>query len=117
MATEVTSIRLPPKDATIIDHFVTTGEFKSRSEFMRYAVKKTICELVLKEFHEKLGKKGASSKKECSGLLSEIDKIRTEMRKELKMADDPLFSKKNVISGGKGTNSSKIKDTLYASGL
>jgi metal-responsive CopG/Arc/MetJ family transcriptional regulator len=39
MATDVTSIRLPLKDAIMLDHFVESGEFKSRSEFIRFAVK------------------------------------------------------------------------------
>jgi len=77
MTTEVTTIRLPPKDSLIIDHFVEAGEFKSRSEFMRYAIKKTICDLVLKEFHEKMGKKGNPSKKEIEELVAELKDIRS----------------------------------------
>ena len=76
MVTDVTTIRLPPKDSMIIDHFVDGGEFKSRSEFMRYAIKRTICELVLKEFHEKMGSKGKPTKKEVEELVSEIRQIR-----------------------------------------
>lgn len=77
MTTNVTTIRLPPKDTLIIDHFVEAGEFKSRSEFMRYAIKKTICDLVLKEFHEKIGNKGKPSKKEVEALLVELRDIKS----------------------------------------
>lgn len=76
MTTDVTTIRLPPKDSLIIDHFVEAGEFKSRSEFMRYAIKKTICDLVLKEFHEKMGTKGKPTKKEVVDLVSELKDLR-----------------------------------------
>jgi Arc/MetJ-type ribon-helix-helix transcriptional regulator len=79
MATEVTTIRLPPKDTLIIDQFVDAGEFKSRSEFMRFAIKRTICELVLKEIHEKIGTKGKPTKKEEEELLAQIDEIRREL--------------------------------------
>ena len=79
MATEVTTVRLPPKDTLIIDQFVDAGEFKSRSEFMRFAIKRTICELVLKEIHEKIGKKGKPTKKEEDELLVQIDEIRREL--------------------------------------
>ena len=79
MATEVTTVRLPPKDTLIIDQFVDAGEFKSRSEFMRFAIKRTICELVLKEIHEKIGKKSKPTKKEEEELLVQIDEIRREL--------------------------------------
>ncbi len=51
MVTDITSIRLPQRDAVIVEHFVESGEFKSKSEFIRFAVKKTINEMILKEFH------------------------------------------------------------------
>jgi Arc/MetJ-type ribon-helix-helix transcriptional regulator len=82
MATDITTIRLPPKDSMVIDHFVDIGEFKSRSEFMRYAIKKTICDLVLKEFHEKIGRKGRPTKKEIEKLVAEIRGIRKGLWKE-----------------------------------
>jgi len=82
MNTEITSIRLPPKDSAMIEHFVKEGEFKSKSEFVRYAVKKTICDMMLKEFHEKLGKKGVPTEKEGRKILADIKEIRRELWRE-----------------------------------
>ena len=77
MSTEVTSIRLPSKDAAILDHFVEQGAFKSKSEFIRYAIKKTINEIILQEFHEKL-KEPVNNK----DVNKEIKKIRKELWEE-----------------------------------
>ena len=33
------TIRLPPRDAHVIDMYVRTGEFSTRSEFIRRAIK------------------------------------------------------------------------------
>jgi len=82
MATDVTTIRLPPKDTLIIDQFVDAGEFKSRSEFMRYAIKRTIFDLILKEFHEKVAKKGKPTKKEEEKVLADLKDIRRELWKK-----------------------------------
>jgi Arc/MetJ-type ribon-helix-helix transcriptional regulator len=79
MATEVTSIRLPPKDSMMVEHFVESGEFKSKSEFIRFAVKKVINEMILKEFHEKLSEDKKISKKEINTLQKEIKAIRQEL--------------------------------------
>ncbi len=82
MATDVTSIRLPPKDAIMVDHFVEMGEFKSRSEFIRFAVKKVINEMILKEFHEKLSEDKKMSKKQLDKLQKEIKEIRKKLWEE-----------------------------------
>ena len=79
MVTDVTSIRLPPKDAMMVDHFVESGEFKSKSEFIRFAVKKVINEMILKEFHEKLSEDKKISKKELNTLQKEIKAIRQKL--------------------------------------
>jgi Arc/MetJ-type ribon-helix-helix transcriptional regulator len=79
MATDVTSIRLPLKDAIMLDHFVESGEFKSRSEFIRFAVKKAINEMILKEFHEKLGEDKKMTKKKLDKLQKEIKEIRQKL--------------------------------------
>lgn len=81
MATDVTTIRLPAKDLMMIEHFVKDGEFKSKSELIRYAVKKTIFEMLLKEFHEKLGSKELPDKKQIEELLDEIKTIRRKQWK------------------------------------
>ena len=82
MTTEVTTIRLPPKDSVIIDQFVDAGEFKSRSDFMRFAIKKTIFELILKEFHDKVAKKGKPTKNEEERVMAELKEIRRELWKK-----------------------------------
>jgi len=79
MATDVTSIRLPQRDAIIVEHFVETGEFKSKSEFIRFAVKKTINEMILKEFHEKLSEKKPITKKKLANIQKEIKEIRKQL--------------------------------------
>ena len=79
MATDVTSIRLPQNDAVIVEHFVESGEFKSKSEFIRFAVKKTINEMILKEFHEKLSDKKPLTKKKLDQIQKEIKDIRKKL--------------------------------------
>ncbi|MBU7030796.1 MAG: ribbon-helix-helix protein, CopG family [Theionarchaea archaeon] len=37
------------KDAVLIDHLIEVGEFKSKSEFIRCALKKTINKILLQE--------------------------------------------------------------------
>ena len=77
MSTDVTSIRLPHKDAIVIEHFVASGEFKSKSEFIRYAIKKTINEIILQEFHEKMTE--PVKKKDVDKIQKEIKEIRKKL--------------------------------------
>jgi Arc/MetJ-type ribon-helix-helix transcriptional regulator len=77
MTTDVTSIRLPHKDAAVIEHFIASGEFKSRSEFIRYAIKKTINEILLQEFHERLNE--PLDKKGVARIQKEIKEIRKRL--------------------------------------
>ena len=79
MSSEITSVRLPPKDSMMVDHFVENGEFKSRSEFIRFAVKKLINEMILREFHEKLGEDKKINKKKLDKLQKEIKEIRQNL--------------------------------------
>jgi Arc/MetJ-type ribon-helix-helix transcriptional regulator len=76
MSTDITSIRLPNKDTTLIEHFIDTGEFKSRSDFVRYAVKKTLNEMLLKEIQEKMLDTGPMTKKKVTLIQKEIKDIR-----------------------------------------
>ena len=77
MATGITSIRLPEKDAVLVEHFVEKGDFKSRSEFIRYAVKKTINEMILREFHERLSQ--PTDGKKIAKIQEDIKKIRKQL--------------------------------------
>lgn len=79
MATDITSIRLPKKDAVLIEHLIDAGEFKSKSEFIRYAVKKTINEMMLQEIQEKIG----SDEEITPEAINEIQKEIKEIRKYL----------------------------------
>jgi Arc/MetJ-type ribon-helix-helix transcriptional regulator len=58
---------------------VDSGEFKSRSEFIRFAVKKAINEMILKEFHEKLDEDKEMTKKKLNKLQKEIKEIRQKL--------------------------------------
>ena len=85
MSGDITTIRLPEKDLTMMEHFVESGEFRSKSDLIRYAVKRIICELMLKELQENIGKKDRSSKelaKEQEKVLGDIHDIRKELWKE-----------------------------------
>jgi len=79
MGTDVSSVRLPPKDTTMVEHFVKTGAFKSKSEFVRYAVKKLIDEMLLREFHEKATTGENIDKDDLNKLLAEIRTIREKV--------------------------------------
>lgn len=76
MPTDVTSIRLPKKDAVLIDHLIDVGEFKSKSEFIRYAIKKTINEILLQEIQEKMASDEEISAESIDELHKEIKEIR-----------------------------------------
>ncbi len=53
MNADVDVVRLPAKDSALINRFIKAGEFKNKSEFITYAVKKAINEVILREFEEK----------------------------------------------------------------
>lgn len=76
MPAGVTSIRLPKKDAALIDHLIEIGEFKSKSEFIRYAIKKTINEILLQEIQEKMMSEEKISADSIDELQHEIKEIR-----------------------------------------
>lgn len=78
MATEVVTIRLPPKDTQLIDFFIKEGEFKSRSDFLRYATKRMIAELISKRLDAMVVTKKVNKKE-----LERIHKLIKETRKEL----------------------------------
>lgn len=79
MSIDVTSIRLPKKDSLQIEHFINIGHFKSKSEFIRYAVKKTINEMLLQEIQEKIGDKDEVSEEELRNIMLELKKIRKQL--------------------------------------
>ena len=78
MSTDVVTVRLPPKDTELIDFFVGGGEFKSRSDFLRYAVKKMVAELIQKELDTAIVTKKVN-KKELDRIQKTIKKIRKDV--------------------------------------
>lgn len=79
MSIDVTSIRLPKKDSLQIEHFINIGHFKSKSEFIRYAVKKTINEMLIQEIQEKIGDKDEVSEEELRNIMLDLKKIRKQL--------------------------------------
>jgi Arc/MetJ-type ribon-helix-helix transcriptional regulator len=82
MSTEVVTARLPPNDTELIDFFIKNGEFKSKSDFFRFAVKRTLAELIQKQLDSLLltkNNKKNITKKEVDEIQAEIKKIRKEL--------------------------------------
>ena len=79
MSVDATSIRLPRKDSVQIEHFIDAGHFKSKSEFIRYAVKKTINEMLIQEIQERIGDKEDITEEELKDLLSDLKNARKKL--------------------------------------
>jgi Arc/MetJ-type ribon-helix-helix transcriptional regulator len=82
ISTDATTIKVSTKDSILIDRFVELGEFKSRGEFVIFSIKKTINELLLKEFGEKAYSMAQLSDKDVDNLLTEIKNIRKRLWSE-----------------------------------
>jgi Arc/MetJ-type ribon-helix-helix transcriptional regulator len=72
-------IRLPAKESALIDHFVKAGEIKNKSEFIIYAVKKAVNEIILRELEEKSSAVPPMAEKDIDKLLGEIKDIRKKI--------------------------------------
>ena len=79
MSIDVTSIRLPKKDSMQIEHFIDIGHFKSKSEFIRYAVKKTINEMLIQDIQERIGGKEEITDGQLKDILLELKEIRKQL--------------------------------------
>ena len=79
MPTDITSIRLPPTDSSIINHFIDDGDFKSKSEFIRYAVKKTINEMMLQKIQLKIDSENPITRNALEDIQKEIKDIRKDL--------------------------------------
>ncbi len=53
MNSNINVVRLSAKDSAMIDKFVRAGEFQNKSEFVTYAIKKAINEVILRELEKK----------------------------------------------------------------
>jgi len=82
MNADVDVVRLQAKDSALIDHFIKAGEFKNKGEFITYAIKKTINEVILREFEEKSRAAPAIAEKDVDKLLTEIKDIRKKLWEE-----------------------------------
>ena len=80
--TAAATIKVSTKDPILIDRFVELGEFESRGEFVIFSIKKTINELLLKEFGEKAYSMAQLSDKDVDNLLTEIKNIRKRLWSE-----------------------------------
>lgn len=79
MNADVDVVRLPAKDSALIDHFIKAGEFKNKGEFITYAVKKAINEVILRELEEKSRETPQMAEKDVDKLLTEIRDIRKKL--------------------------------------
>jgi Arc/MetJ-type ribon-helix-helix transcriptional regulator len=79
MNTDTDVVRLPAKDSALINHFIKAGEFKNKSEFITYAVKKAINEVILRELEEKSRVAPSMNEKDVDKLLTEIKDIRKKL--------------------------------------
>jgi len=82
MITDAVTIKVSTKDSILIDRFVELGKFESRGEFVIFSIKKTINELLLKEFGEKAYSMAQLSDKDVDNLLTEIKNIRKRLWSE-----------------------------------
>ena len=48
------SIRLAHRDSILLEHFMKEGLFQSKSAFIRYAIRKTINEIIFRDIRENL---------------------------------------------------------------
>ncbi|MBE0521435.1 MAG: hypothetical protein IBX39_04120 [Candidatus Methanoperedenaceae archaeon] len=72
-------VKLPAKDSALIDHFIKVGEFKSKNEFITYAIKKAVNEVILRELEEKSRAAPQMAEKDVDKLLTEIKDIRKKL--------------------------------------
>jgi len=82
MSSEVTSIRLTSRDTMVIDHYIKDGTFNSKSDFIRYAVRKTINEMVLRDIREKIGLDNELKNISPEKLEKEVKDIRKKLWEE-----------------------------------
>ena len=79
MNADVDVVRLPAKDSALINRFIKAGEFKNKSEFIVFAVKKAINEVILSELEEKSRAAPPMAEKDVDKLLTEIKDIRKKL--------------------------------------
>lgn len=78
MATDVVTVRLPPRDTEMIDFLVKQGEFKSRSDFLRFAAKRAVTELLEDKLREKVVRR-TLAEEDLEDLERTIRTIRSQL--------------------------------------
>ena len=79
MDTNADVVKLSAKESALIDSFIKAGEFKNKSEFIIYAVKKAVNEVVLRALEEKSRAVSPMVEKDVDELLTEIKDIRKKL--------------------------------------
>ena len=82
MHSNVDVIRLPAKESALIDRFIKADEFKSKSEFITYAVKKAVNEVILNNLEKQGSAALPSTNKDVDKLLTEIKDIKRKLWEE-----------------------------------
>ena len=82
MVTDVSSIRLAKRDTVMLDHFVKEGLFQSKSDFIRYAIRKAINEMILRDIREDIALDEDLANITPDDLQKEIKEIRKRLWEE-----------------------------------
>ena len=77
MTTEVVTARLPLHDTELINFFIEKGEFKSKSDFFRFAVKHTLAQLIQQYLDSMIVMEKINEDK-----IEEINKLIKKVREE-----------------------------------
>lgn len=78
MATDVLTVRLPPKDTEMIDLLVEQGAFTSRSDFLRFAVKRAVAEHLDRELRTRVPRQPLDEA-DLDDLLAKVREVRAEL--------------------------------------
>jgi len=82
MVSDVSSIRIAPRDTLWVDHFVKEGLFQSKSDFIRFAIRKAINEMILRDIKEGIAFDNTLQDIDPEDIQSEIKKIRKKLWEE-----------------------------------
>lgn len=78
MVTDVLTVRLPPRDTEMIDLLVEQGAFASRSDFLRFAVKRAVTEHLDRELRTRTPRQPLDET-DLDDLLAKVREVRAEL--------------------------------------